>query len=103
MDKIFILVGIGAGYVYLNYEKIKLKYLKYEATSKSKQLVVNFFKQEIKKDPFITLEDAILKFEDPNLDYKSLDEMSKKKGRSIECYIKAYENLFSKAKKNLNY
>ena len=103
MDKIFILVGIGAGYVYLNYEKIKLNYLKYEATSKSKQLVVNFFKQEIKKDPFITLEDAILKFEDPNLNYKSLDEMSKKKGRSIECYIKAYENLFSKAKKNLNY
>ena len=99
MYKILILVGIGAGYVYLNYEKIKINYLKYEANLKTKEIVVNFFKQEIKNDPYITLEKAILKFEDPNLNYKSLDEMSKKKGRSIECYTKAYENLFSKAKK----
>ena len=103
MDKLFLLVGIGAGYIYLNFEKIKTNYLKYEATSKSRRLVVNFFEQELKNNKFITLEEAILKFEDPNLDYKSLEEMSSKKGRAIECYLKAYEDLFLRAKKNLNY
>lgn len=99
MDKILFITSIGImGSVYLNYEKIKINYLKYKAIFKSKELVVNFFKKEITNDPYITLEEAILKFEDPNLDYKTLDEMSIKKGRSVECYIKAYEKLFLKAK-----
>ena len=104
MDKLFFIAGIGIiGSVYLHYDKIKANYLKYEAISKANKLVLDFFKDELKKDPYLTLEDAILKFEDPDLDYKTLEEMSEKKGRPIICYINAYEHIFNKAKKNLNF
>ena len=99
MDKIVFLTGISLVYFYLNYEEFKIKYLKYVSTLKSKKLVINFFKKEIKNNINISLEEAILKFEDPNFYYESLDQMSKKKGRPVECYIKAYKNSFLKAKK----
>ena len=73
MDKLFFIAGIGIiGSVYLHYDKIKANYLKYEAISKANKLVLDFFKDELKKDPYLTLEDAILKFEDPDLDYKKI-------------------------------
>ena len=50
----------------------------------------------------MSLEEAILKFEDTKLKYKNLNELSLKTGRNIKCYIDAYKDLFEKAKQ-LNY
>ena len=58
--------------------------------------------QELKKNKNLSLEEAILKFEDTKLKYKNLNELSLKTGRNIKCYIDAYKDLFEKAKQ-LNY
>lgn len=103
MDKLLFIIGVGAiGSIILNIDTIKSNYLKHEAIQKSNRLVIDFFRKEIKSNPDITLKEAILKFEDINEEYNSLEDFSKNTGRDIDCYIKAYESLFKKAK-NLNY
>ena len=100
MDKLGLLVGIGIlGGVIANFSSIKANYYKFESIYKSNSLVINFFRSELKKNRNITLEDAILKFEDVNTEFDSLEEFADSKGRDISCYINAYEYLFKKAKK----
>ena len=103
MDKLFLISGIIIlGSVYLNFDSIKNNYLKYKTTEESKKIVVDFFILELKKNKNLSLEEAILKFEDTKLKYKNLNELSLKTGRNIKCYTNAYKDLFEKAKK-LNY
>ncbi len=63
---------------------------------KSKKITVDFFKNLIDNDSNITLDDAILKFE--NSEIKSLDEFAKTKNRTADGYRKAYSDLFEFAK-----
>ena len=53
------------------------------------------------ENPNISLDEAILKFEDSNNKYKNLEEFAKSKQRTVENYRKAYSKLFDKAKKEL--
>lgn len=91
-------LGIIGGIMY-NSENIKIEIMKQYGIFKAKEITVNFFKDEIKKNPKITLDEAILKFEDTNKQYLSLEEFSKDKTRTVESYRNAYKNLFRIAKK----
>ena len=66
---------------------------------RAKKLVINFFIKELKKNPDLTLEEAILKFEDPHNQYKNMEDFVKLKGRTIQVYIKTYKKINNKAKK----
>ena len=99
MNKIILILGVGlVGGVVMNFDNIKNNYYKYDAITKSNKLIINFFRDEIKENNNITLKEAILKFEDPHKEFKTLEELSDRKGRNIDCYINAYSNLFDKAK-----
>ena len=63
---------------------------------KSKKITIDFFRELISKNPDITLDHAILKFENSEID--SLHEFAISKNRTVEGYRKAYENLFDLAK-----
>ena len=91
-------IGIIGGIMY-NAENIKIEVMKQYGIFKAKEITVKFFKDEIRKNPKITLDEAILKFEDTNKEYSSLEEFSKDKTRTVESYRNAYKNLFRIAKK----
>ena len=82
-----------------NYDKIKLYYLKEKSNYEAKKITKDFFKKLIKTNPNVTLELAILKFENADKDYKSLELFSKDKGRKKENYIDAYKKIFIEAKR----
>ena len=90
-------VGILGGILYNN-EAIKLEVMKQYGIFKAKEIAVNFFKKEIKKNPKITLNDAILKFEDIDNEYSSLEDFVKDKTRTVKSYQNAYRKLFILAK-----
>lgn len=102
MDKIVGLV-LGAtiigGILYNNAEKIKIEIMKQKGIYQAKKIVREFFANEIKKNPQITLDEAILKFEDTKNEFSSLEEFVKDKTRTVESYRKAYKNFFNQAKK----
>lgn len=99
MNAILYMGGLVA-FTY-SYEKIKLHYEKNIGITLAKRLVINFFTKLIIENPNISLDEAILKFEDINDRYSSLYEFSEIKNRPIQCYIEAYKELFEIAKKKL--
>ena len=94
------IVGIGviSGIVYKNYDTIKIRLMNEYSNMKARQITIDFFKDLLEKNPDITLDQAILEFEDYNNKYDNLEEYSKKKHRSLEIYRKSYSELFEKAK-----
>ena len=105
MDKLVLgmLVGVGVigGLVYNNFDLIKAEIKKNRISGEIKQLTKDFFKNCLIENPNISLDEAILKFEDSNNKYKNLEEFAKSKQRTVENYRKAYSKLFDKAKKKL--
>ena len=77
----FISLGMFSFLFINNYEKIKLYYLKEKSNYEAKKITKDFFKKLIKTNPNTTLEIAILKFENADKDYDSLESFSKDKGR----------------------
>ena len=71
-----------------------------ELKTKCENIIIDAFILMLKKNENITLEEAILNFE--NSDSKSLYDFSKKKGRSKKVYIDTYEEYFIAAKKKIN-
>ena len=100
-NPICILLGVGivGGIIYSNSEKIQIEFTKQQGIYKAKKLVKDFFIDELKKNPQITLNNAILKFEDTKNEFNSLEEFTKDKTRKVESYIKAYGKIFDQAKK----
>ena len=102
MDKIVGLV-LGAtiigGLLYNNAEKIKIEFMKQKGIYQAKKIARDFFAEELKINPQITLDEAILKFEDTKNEYSSLEEFVKDKTRTVESYRKAYKKIFNQAKK----
>ncbi len=97
------IVGLGviSGLVYKNYDTIKIRLMNEYSNMKARQITIDFFEDLLEKNPDITLDQAILEFEDYNNEYDNLEEYSKKKHRSVEIYRESYSDLFEKAKKNI--
>ena len=63
---------------------------------KAKKITVDFFLELHEKNRYITLDEAILKFENSN--ENSLEEFAKTKNRTAEGYREAYSDMYYKAK-----
>ena len=104
MDNLFNIL-FGAGFISLilvNYiDDIKLEILRYVGYEKAKKIILNFFIDKLKENPDICLDEAILKFEDNNNEFKNLEEFAKSKTRSVECYRQSYSKIFDQAKKKI--
>tara|TARA_A100000164_G_C21560005_1_gene609067 strand:+ start:12 stop:332 length:321 start_codon:yes stop_codon:yes gene_type:complete len=94
-------IGIISGVVYRNYDILKIKVMSEYTNMKARQITIDFFENLLEKNPDITLDQAILEFEDVNNEYKDLENFSQKKHRSVENYREAYKDLFEKAKKKV--
>ena len=102
MDKIVGLV-LGAtiigGILYNNVEKIQIEIMKQKGIYQAKKIARDFFVEKLKENPNITLDEAILKFEDTKNEFSTLEEFVKDKTRTVESYRKAYKKIFNQAKK----
>jgi hypothetical protein len=102
MDKIVGLV-LGAtiigGILYNNVEKIQIEIMKQKGIYQANKIARDFFVEQLKEDPNITLDDAILKFEDPKNELSSLEEFVKDKTRTVDSYRNAYKKIFKDAKR----
>jgi hypothetical protein len=115
MDKnigLFLLLsGLTVGisiFSLLNFEnKVKTNdnkntnYIIKKEQKRAEKLVVNFFVKELRNNPDLTLEEAILRFEDPHNKYKNMEDFVKLKDRTIQVYIDTYKKMYNKAKKNI--
>lgn len=92
-----ILVGSVAilGFLLLTQET-KIDQLKRETNNKAKEITITAFVEMMLKNPDITIDDAILKFENVQ-DGISLGEFAESKTRTRENYISAYRKYFDKA------
>ena len=95
-------VSILGGFIYKNSENIKIEIMRQQGIYKAKKIARDFFIEKLKENPKITLDNAILKFEDTKNEFKILDEFSKNKTRTVESYRKAYSTMFNEAKKRIN-
>lgn len=68
-----------------------------ERVFQANRIIIDFFINLLNENPNITLNNAILKFEDNK--YSTLEEFAKSKNRIIKNYTKAYSGLFNIAKK----
>ena len=104
MDNLFNIL-FGAGFISLilvNYiDDIKLEILRYVEFQKAKNILIKFFVEKLKENPDISLDEAILKFEDNKNEFKNLEEFAKSKTRSVECYRQSYSKIFDLAKKKI--
>jgi len=104
MDKIVGLV-LGAtiigGFLYKNAESIKIEFMRQKGIYQAKKIAQDFFIEKLKENPNITLDEAILKFEDTNNEYFSLEEFVKNKTRTVESYRNAYKKIFKNAKSKI--
>ena len=90
------LAGIIAASIYKYSDDIKCQISKLDGKIKAKRIAIDFFKTLLKEDQYTTLDEAILKFENSELD--SLEDFSLSKNRRAEDYREAYIYMFNKAK-----
>ena len=93
--------GILGGVVYKYSDIIKIEYLKQRGIFQAKELTVKFFMDLLCQNPKITLDEAILKFEDVDKKYTNLEDFAKDKNRDGHGYRKAYSELFIEAKRKI--
>ena len=95
---VIILFGALAGAVYVKCsDSIKMQYLKLKGIHDAKKITTNYFLELMQKDKNISLDNAILNFENSN--NQNLEEFAKSKNRTAESYRKAYSEMFNKAKR----
>ena len=73
--------------------------MKQKGIYQAKKIARDFFVEQLKENSNITLDEAILKFEDTKNEFSSLEEFVKDKTRTVESYRKAYKKIFKDAKK----
>ena len=89
-------IGLGAGALVL-YKNIRFEeIMKWKSKVEAEEITVKHFLELLDNDNNISLEKAILSFEDSK--DKSLKEYSSKRGRKEESYYKCYGYLFKRAK-----
>ena len=60
----------------------------------AKKIARDVFVEKLKENLNITLDEAILKFEDTKNEFSSLEEFVKNKSRTVESYRNAYQDMF---------
>ena len=89
---------LGFGLLYLNTRESKIEKMKKIGIKKAEEITITHFKKLLTNNKEITIEEAILDFE--NAKTNSLEKYAKKKQRTKESYIKSYIDFFLKAKKD---
>ena len=84
---------ISAGVIYKNINNINNKLDVYISKKKSEKIITDFFNEEIKKNPSITLDDLILKFEMTN--ETNLENYAQSKNRDANSYRNIYKKYYS--------
>ena len=80
-------------------ENLQAKREKWEINNKTNEILINTFISLIIENPDITLDQAILRFE--NAKDVNLDEFAEHKMRKAESYRNSYKPYFDKAQKIL--
>ena len=91
-------LGITSSLIYTHSDIIKAEILKQEGVMRAEHLTINFFSNLLDKDSNISLDDAILKFENKLDEFNNLKDFAESKQRTVENYRKAYSYLFKRAK-----
>ena len=92
---------LGLGLVYITNKETKIDKLKKKGIKQAEEITINHFKKLLDNNNELRIEEAILDFEKSQTP-TTLEEFAKKKHRTKETYIKAYNHLFIKAKHRLN-
>ena len=91
---------LGLGLVYITNKETNIDKLKKKGIKQAEEITINHFKKLLDINNELRIEEAILDFEKSQT--LNLEEFAKKKHRTKESYIKAYNHLFIKAKHRLN-
>ena len=94
---IVILGIVIAASVYRYSYDIKCEIDKLYGNKKAKEITIEFFKLLLIENQYITLDEAILKFE--KSDFDTLEEFARSKNRKANSYREAYQYMFDKSKK----
>ena len=92
-------ITVGTGMYMLCNNKNRFEILTESSIKEAEDLTIKNFINFINQQPDITVDQAILKFE--NTEETSLDKYAEIKHRTKENYYNSYKALFIKAKKNL--
>ena len=96
-------LGIASSLIYTHSDIIKAEILKQKGIMRAEILTINFFSDLLDNDSNISLDDAILKFENKSDEFNNLKDFAKSKHRTVENYRKAYSYLFKRAKLKNNF
>ena len=75
---------------------IQTEYQKNISNRHAREITIEFFANARYRNPNITLDEAILKFENGD-QYDNLESFAKSKNRTIESYRKAYSQMFKES------
>ena len=91
-------LGVASSLVYTHYDIIKAEFMKQKGVMKAEKLTINFFYDLLKENENISLDEAILKFENKDKEFDNLKDFAESKQRTVESYRKAYHHLFIRAR-----
>ena len=86
----------------LNSPSLLTEFMKQKGIYQAKKIARDFFVEQLKENSNITLDEAILKFEDTKNEFSTLEDFVKDKTRTVESYRKAYKKIFKEAKNKFN-
>ena len=90
---------LGGGVYYMLTRETKIERLRRRGREAAEETTIKHFVKLLKNNPEISLDDAILDFE--NAKTTNLEEFARGKGRTRENYHISYSKFFEKAKVNL--
>tara|TARA_B100002019_G_C20861982_1_gene399762 strand:+ start:235 stop:555 length:321 start_codon:yes stop_codon:yes gene_type:complete len=90
-----------SGLVYTYWNDIKIIYMLYKGKQAANEITIEFFRNLLKRNESITLDEAILKFEDVYNKFDNLEEFAKSKLRNTQKYRDAYSHLFIEAQRSI--
>ena len=95
----YLLFGIGiSSLIILNYIEdisayFEMEYLKRKSQRQAREITIEFFANLRHRNPGITLDEAILRFENGE-EFYNLEDFATSKSRTAESYREAYLTMF---------
>ena len=95
----YLLFGIGiSSLIILNYLEdistyFEMEYLKRKSQRQAREITIEFFANLRHRNPNITLDEAILRFENGE-EFYNLEDFAISKNRTVESYREAYLTMF---------
>ena len=95
----YLLFGIGiSSLIILNYiddisTYFEMEYLKRKSKRQAREITIEFFANLRHRNPDITLDEAILRFENGD-EFDNLEDFATSKNRTANSYRDAYLNMF---------